>query len=67
MTDAPRHHVWDLLGFCERCGASLVSIKRGERSEHCTTADNVIGISHIIAERRFNRFVGPLLGPDHPF
>ena len=48
------HAVDPLTRFCRRCGAGEQEIAEGKRApECCVDAANVIGVSHRIAERRF--------------
>ena len=51
MTDAP-HKFDDMTNWCVICGCSEVDFVDGYRPS-CDTYGNVVGVSHIIARKRF--------------
>lgn len=49
-------HTWDeVTSFCRRCGCSR--IQWVEAGNGCTSADNVVGVSHVLAHRRMSALV----------
>lgn len=53
MDDAPGH-VWDrATSTCTKCGQRwLALLDRPPEDRACTTGQNVVGITHLIARRR---------------
>ncbi len=53
---ADAHDMDEVTQYCRHCGASLCDII--ERNFICTSADNIVGISHIVRGRRLDALVG---------
>lgn len=56
-------HDWDFpTDYCISCGAGRCEIMDNLRCEECSAAPNVVGISHILSRRQFNRDLGAHMG-----
>jgi len=55
MADAP-HSFDEITDWCVICGCSRVDFVDGYRPS-CDTYGNVVGVSHILAKRRFESLV----------
>jgi hypothetical protein len=52
-----KHNVDPMFEYCQNCGKSTHMMVE-DRSYECYATDNVVGISHIIAKRRFFKILG---------
>lgn len=56
----PVHDIGVMTFFCRKCGASEGDIIL--RGFFCFTADNLVGVSHVIAQRKLSK-TEPLAAP----